>query len=39
MIVANEIMQKINSGELADDIVKYMAAEFYVNQIDNPYDN
>ena len=35
MIAANEIMQNIDSGEVADDIVKYIAPEFYVNQMED----
>ena len=35
MINANEIMQKIDSGELADDIVRYIAPEFTVKINEN----
>jgi len=34
MLAANEIIQYIDSGKLADDIVKYIAPEFSVKQVD-----
>jgi len=34
MIAANEIIQYIDSSELANDIVKYIAPEFSVKQVD-----
>lgn len=36
MITANEIIGKIDSGELAADIVRYIAPHFTIKQIDNP---
>ena len=34
MITANEVIQLIDSGKLADDIVRYIAPEFYIKQIE-----
>ena len=36
MITANEVIQLIDSGKLADDIVRYIAPEFYIKQIEGP---
>jgi hypothetical protein len=35
MLAANSIIMMIDSGELANDIVKYIAPEFTLKQLEN----